>query len=183
MSKKKILLLCSFIAIIGFIFLSVHVKAHDPSMVELWYEVGPDDGVTITPKTDERLTVIITHDVTDEHVHFVERVEVFVNGYVIYNLTYTFQPHYSMWELTFDDLSTLYNASSGEFIDGDEIIGIRATCNIDGSFYNEIDLAHPYHHHETDFKTAIVPSVVIAIALSAPLVGILMIDNIKKKKR
>ncbi|GAI20303.1 unnamed protein product, partial [marine sediment metagenome] len=163
-------------------------------MVELWYEVG-DEPESIDPTVPQRLTVIITHDVTHEHEHYIESVNVTIwphnlvehpddgtdhdmehyknltAGKTVVFETYTSQPTYSMFEYNYDDISDIYVSMGGAPINDDVIIRVTVTCHLTlEPFHREIDLVHPYIHPDTEFITALAPSIVISILLSIPLV-------------
>jgi len=116
MSKKKILYLLGIFLVFLITMTTLNVKAHSPSSMSLSYD-----------STSEVLSVTITHSVSDPNSHFIESVEIKVNGSTAINQPYTSQPSSSTFTYQYD-----ITAGDGATIQ------VIATCNQAGSITRSI---------------------------------------------
>jgi hypothetical protein len=181
MSKKTFLIAISLITIVGMISTVSIANAHNPQLVEAWYErnTWSDDPGVQEYFEEDTIVVIITHDVTDPKIHYVERIEIevhYVNGSVelVVNETYTDQPHIVMSEYLFPGIEL-------EF--GDEIqVTAYSNSKFVGSFSTHMFVGEPFPQHETSITEGILPSIIITILISIPLVIIAIKDSSKQKR-
>ena len=116
MIKKKLL----YIFVIFFIgiltLITINGKAHNPSNMSLSYNSNTDV-----------LSVTITHNVADPNSHYIESVEIKLNGSTIINQPYSSQPSTSTFTYQ-------YNITAGVGAP----IQVTATCNQVGSITRSI---------------------------------------------
>lgn len=111
--NKKISLGIVFVIIF---LLIPSISAHPPTKLNITYD-----------KNNNELIVNITHSVTNINNHYIESVNIKINGITIYNYNYTSQP-----DKTF--ISYRYTISA----DLGDIIEVKATCSEFGSITKEL---------------------------------------------
>jgi len=111
--NKKISLGIVFVIIF---LLIPSISAHPPTKLNITYD-----------KNNNELIVNITHSVTNINNHYIESVNININGITIYNYNYTSQP-----DKTF--ISYRYTISA----DLGDIIEVKATCSEFGSITKEL---------------------------------------------
>ncbi|MHA2008327.1 MAG: hypothetical protein ACXABO_11875 [Promethearchaeota archaeon] len=112
MSKKSIILWFLFLFTIGLSITSIAVKAHNPVGLQLSYD-----------KTTKQLNATITHNVGDPNNHYIESVDIKVNGSTVRFVPYTSQPSTNTFTYVYNNITA---------IEG-ETIQVKATCSISGS--------------------------------------------------
>lgn len=190
MSKKPFLIAISLFAIVAMIPSVNLATAHNPQLVEAWYERNTWEDSTNYPGVqkyfeEDTIFVIITHDVTDEEVHFVDEIHIVItrdNGdTLVLDRIFEFdhQDNKSMNE--YHILASDYWILEIEV--GDEI-HVTAYSNDPyvGSFSTHMFVGEPFPQHETAMSEAIAPSIIISILLSIPLVIIAKKDSSEQKR-
>lgn len=187
MSKKTFLMAISLITIVGMISMVSFANAHNPQLVEAWYERNTWTTAEKVPEVEEyfiadTIIVIITHDVTDPDKHYVNEIHIeitrnnsgSIEKFVIHTDPYTYQTNISMNE---------YHIFAPDLEVGDEI-HVTAYSNDPyvGSFSTHMFVGEPFPQHETAMSEAIAPSIIISILLSIPLVIIAKKDSSEQKR-
>lgn len=116
--KKRFISIIAILFLICFISVSLNARAHSPSGMSLDYN-----------STEEKLSVSITHSVSDPNSHYIKSVVIKIDGNVIETKSYTTQPSSSSftyeYELTVNEGST---------------IEVTAECSIAGSITRSLTL-------------------------------------------
>ena len=181
MSKKTLIITISLFVIVGMIPFVNFTTAHNPQLVEAWYERNTWSTSIKFPEVEEpyfeedTIFVIITHDVTEPDVHFVDEIHIELirtNGSENLHFTFTEQENISMNEYHFPGIVLEV---------GDEI-HVTAYCNFEGSFSTHMFVGEPFEKHETKITEAFIPSIIITILILIPL-GIIAIKDSSKQKR
>ncbi len=116
--KKQTFVIALFCISIFFVGLS---EAHSPSDMILDYNFATDV-----------LTVRVNHGVSDVNTHYIELIEIWVNDVLNVTRGYTSQTTTAYHEDTFD-VPAVHS----------DIIKVKATCNIAGSYQNQITVEDP----------------------------------------
>ncbi len=115
---NRLVLTCGVIGILMILIGGCSVSAHSPSSMQISYSTVTDE-----------LTVDISHQVADPNTHYVNNIEVTLNGQTELNKDYSSQPG-SSFSYTYTDI----NASVGD------TIRITAICNLGGSITEELEV-------------------------------------------
>ncbi len=157
-AKNKSAYIAVILLVLGIMFPSVSVTAHSPANMILEYD------------SDERkLSVTITHTVTDPTTHYIESVEIKVDGTVVETKTYANQPSTSSFTYEYD-LS----------INDGSTVEVTAICNIAGSIKRMItvgDSSDDSLNGETTIPGYPIIGIIICIS------GIMLISLTKLKMR
>jgi len=152
MSKRKFLYFLGIFLIFLITMTTLNTKAHTPSNMSL-----------SNNSNTEILSVTITHSVIDPNSHFIESVEIKVNGSTALNQPYTSQP-------TSSSFTYQYDITAG---DG-ATIQVIATCNIAGSITRTITIGDVSNRQNGDSSISgylgIIFLIGISVALSLPII-------------
>jgi len=116
--------------VIVIIFLLIpSISAHPPTKLNITYD-----------KSNSELIVNITHSVTNINNHYIESVNIKINGITIDNYNYTSQP-----DKTFISYKYIISADLGD------VIEVKATCNEFGSITKELTVEKNISTSTPDF--------------------------------
>lgn len=119
--KKSKLVIVSLLFVVASSFMLLDVQSHTPSNVTLSYDYGT-----------QTLEVTVYHTVSDPNTHYIEQIQIWKNDVSQINQTYTSQTSDSQHVDSFNIDAT----------DGD-ILKVTATCNVGGSYTNQITVTDP----------------------------------------
>ena len=145
MSKKKFIILSSiFLIIIGIASTTLNANATNPEHLDLLYD-----------EETGYISIYMIHGVTDEDKHYVDELNITVNGSLVVNDKFTSQETYNIlhWDYTFTDPIPT---------DGD-LIHVIITCNFGGYYDKELLLGYRNPGHELGFATTLPPVIVSTI--------------------
>ncbi|MHA2399063.1 MAG: hypothetical protein ACXADU_09260 [Promethearchaeota archaeon] len=161
MSKKKTIVLLSIFLIfsISAIFMG-SVKAHSPYHLDLKY---------IPAET--KLSVGFVHGVTDKGYHFVENVEILINGSTMVDQDYSAQPTTNVW----------FQEYTLAAVTGDNITVI-ATCSLGGKEEKTLILGATFPFVKGSFATTAAPTAVSTIIVAVIAFLPKLSQKMKKRK-
>jgi hypothetical protein len=107
----------------------VNTQAHSPSNIILDYNFST-----------QTLDVTITHSVSDVNSHYINEIKIWINDVEDQTETYTSQSSTS-------DHQDSFTVTAAH----DDVIKVRATCSISGSFTDEITVSDPAIPEDTIF--------------------------------
>ncbi|MFX0005845.1 MAG: hypothetical protein ACFFA7_07435 [Promethearchaeota archaeon] len=121
MKNNKTIILLILFCFFSLCLFTLTVKAHNPQNMVLAYDFSKQE-----------LNVTITHNVVNPNTHYIELVEIRVNGSIVLSEGYTSQPTTSTFMYQFN-----VTAKHGATIQA------RAFCSISGSISRTIDVINP----------------------------------------
>jgi len=119
--KKYKLFNMSLLLVVALSFMVLDAQAHSPSNVILSYDFGT-----------QTLEVTVSHSVSDPSSHYIEQIQIWKNDVSQIIQTYTSQTSYSQHEDSFN-----IDAADGD------VLKVTATCNVAGSYTNQITVVAP----------------------------------------
>jgi len=121
--------------------MTLNAKATNPEHIDLSYD-----------HENKVLSVYIIHGVSYPEEHYVNSVEVQVNGATVLTETYDIQEHYNIIHFLYDvDAEYTPDVTSGD------TIRVIVRCNLDGIYYEDEHLYKTPKGHEYGFNTVPVP--------------------------
>ncbi|MHA2281434.1 MAG: hypothetical protein ACXAC5_11320 [Promethearchaeota archaeon] len=164
MSKKKLIGLLSIFLVMGVAVTTINANAHRPMHLDFEYDTD------IASPTYQDLVVTFIHGVTDRFIHYIEFIQIFVEGIQVHNQSYTSQPTTNIFHYMYAGIVANVNDN----------VTVKAWCSLEG--ITEMHIVWSYYEDKGTFASVIVPTIISTILVAVIVILPGIAQKLKNRK-